>query len=54
MGGFHIIIYLPRTMRSCLRNARLVQLLSRVGLEGKSTIQNVLKDADVKYGTYLY
>ena len=54
MGGFHIIICLLHTIYSCFRNTGLVELLSRVGLGGKGTIQNALKGGDVKYGIYLH
>ena len=53
MGGFHIIIYLLRIIYSCFRNTGLVELLSRVGLGGRGTIQNALKGDDVKCGIYL-
>ena len=54
IGGFHIIICLLRTIYSCFRNTGLVELLSRVGLEGKVTIQNALKSGDAKYDIYLH
>ena len=49
IGGFHIIICLLRTIYSCFRNTGLVELLSRVGLGGKVTIQNALESGDAKY-----
>ena len=54
MVGFHIIICLLSTIYSCFRNTGLVELLSRVGLGGKGTIQNAVKGGDVKYGIYLH
>ena len=54
MGGFHIIICLLCTIYNCFRNTGLVEFLSRVGLGGKSIIQNTLKFSDVKYGIYFH
>ena len=54
IGGFHIIICLLRTIYSCFRNTGLLELLSRVGLGGKVTIQNALKSGDAKYDIYLH
>ena len=47
MGGFFIIICLLRLIYKCFRNTGLVELLSGVGLGGKGTTQNALKDGDL-------
>ena len=54
VGGFHIIICLLLIIYNCFRNTGLVELLSKVDLEDKGTIQSAFKCGDVKYGIHIH
>ena len=54
MGGFHIGMYMLRTIYNLFKRCDMLQLLSSAGLAGLGTVKKALTGGDVKEGINLH
>ena len=54
MGGFHIILYILRTIYSRFKGSGIVELLAEAGVGGEGTIKAGMSGSNVKQGIRYY
>ena len=54
MGGFHLIIYMLKTIFSRFKDSRIFKLIVYSEISGEGTIKHALKGGDVKFDIHLH
>ena len=54
MGGFHIIMYMLKTIFWRFKDSGIIKLFVYSGISGEGTIKHAVKNGDVKFGIHLH